>query len=116
MAEAFGKVLGLDVIEAYSAGTEMRQAINPDAVRIMKEIGIDMELLQKPKLLTAIPDVDIVVTMGCNVTCPFLPCKHREDWGLADPSGKSDEEFRLTRDQIKAKMQDLIQRIESGNL
>ena len=116
MAEAFGKVLGLGVIEAYSAGTEMRQAINQDAVRIMKEIGIDMELLQKPKLLTAIPDVDIVVTMGCNVTCPFLPCKHREDWGLDDPSGKSDEEFRFTRDRIKTKMQDLIQRIESGNL
>lgn len=116
MAEAFGKVLGLGVIEAYSAGTEMRQAINQDAVRIMKEIGIDMKLLQKPKLLTDIPDVDIVVTMGCNVTCPFLPCKHREDWGLEDPSGKSDEEFRFTRDRIKAKMQDLIQRIEAGNL
>jgi Protein-tyrosine-phosphatase len=116
MAEAFGRVFGLGVIEAYSAGTEMRESINQAAVRIMKEIGIDMELLQKPKLLTDIPAVDIVVTMGCNVTCPFLPCQHREDWGLEDPSGKSDEEFRLIRDRIKVKLQDLLQRIESGAL
>ena len=116
MAEAFGRVLGLGVIEAYSAGTEMRQSINQDAVRIMKELGIDMELLQRPKLLTDIPDADIVITMGCNVTCPVLPCKHREDWGLDDPSGKSDEEFRVIRGRIKAKMLELIQRIETGIL
>lgn len=115
MAEAFGKVLGLDVFECFSAGTEKREQINQDAVRIMKEIGIDMELNQKPKLLQDIPPIDIVVTMGCNVDCPFISCNHREDWGLDDPSGKNDEEFRLVRSLIKSKMEDLIHRI-NGDL
>lgn len=114
MAEAFGRVLGLGVFKCFSAGTEERDHINQDAVRLMKEIGIDMSLHQKPKLLKDIPAVDVVITMGCNVSCPTLPCSHREDWGLEDPSGKADEEFRLTRNLIKAKMDDLIQRIKSG--
>lgn len=114
MAEAFGKILGLGIFECFSAGTEQRDQINQDAVRIMKEIGIDMELHQKPKLLQDIPTVDIVVTMGCNVSCPHIPCGHREDWGLDDPSGKADEEFRIVRNVIKIKMDDLIHRIKSG--
>ena len=61
----------------------------------MKEIyDIDMENNQRSKLLSDIPPVDVVITMWCNVTCPFLPCKMREDWGLDDPAGKSDEEFK----------------------
>jgi len=112
MAEAFGKVLGLNVFEAYSAGTEERDQINQDAVRLMKEIGIDMELNQSSKLVTTIPEVDIVITMGCNVDCPWLPCSHREDWGLDDPSGKSDEEFIKTRDMIKDKVEQLVERIK----
>ena len=116
MAEAFGQVLGLNVFESYSAGTEERDCINQDAVRIMKEIGIDMELTQRPKLLEEIPNGDIVITMGCNVKCPNLPCSHREDWGLDDPSGKSDEEFRYTRDTIKKKVEDLVRRIQNNEL
>lgn len=116
MAEAFGQVLGLNIFESYSAGTEERDCINQDAVRIMKEIGIDMELTQRPKLLEEIPNVDIVITMGCNVKCPNLPCSHREDWGLDDPSGKSDEEFRYTRDTIKKKVEDLVRRIQNNEL
>ena len=116
MAEAFGKILGLNVFESYSAGTEERDKINQDAVRIMKEIGVDMELTQKPKLLREIPEVDIVITMGCNVSCPTLPCKHREDWGLEDPSGKRDEEFIYTRDKIKEKVEDLVSRIKNGQI
>lgn len=116
MAEAFGKVLGLNVFESYSAGTEQREMINQDAVRIMKEIGMDMELTQRPKLLEEIPEVDIVITMGCNVNCPHLPCSHREDWGLDDPSGKSDEVFRETRDMIKAKVEELVRRIQNHDL
>ncbi|ELC8414956.1 arsenate reductase ArsC [Clostridium perfringens] len=116
MAEAFGKILGLNVFESYSAGTEERDKINQDAVRIMKEIGVDMELTQRPKLLREIPEVDIVITMGCNVSCPTLPCKHREDWGLEDPSGKNDEEFIYTRDKIKEKVEDLVSRIKNGQI
>ncbi|EOT2958779.1 TPA: arsenate reductase ArsC [Clostridium perfringens] len=116
MAEAFGKILGLNVFESYSAGTEERDKMNQDAVRIMKKIGVDMELTQRPKLLREIPEVDIVITMGCNVSCPTLPCKHREDWGLEDPSGKNDEEFIYTRDKIKEKVEDLVSRIKNGQI
>ena len=94
IAEALCKHFVGDVFECYSAGTETKPQINGDAVRLVKELyGIDMEKTQYSKLLSDIPPVDIVVTMGCNVECPFLPCKHRADWGLDDPTGKSDEEF-----------------------
>ncbi len=114
MAEAFGKVMGLNVFECFSAGTDERDYINQDAVRIMKEIGIDMELSQNPKLLQDIPEVDIVITMGCNVQCPVLPCAYREDWGIEDPSGKTDKEFRVIRNTIKTKMDDLVSRLRAG--
>ena len=108
IAEALGKYLASDVFESYSAGTETKPQINQDAVRLMKEIyGIDMEKTQKSKLLENIPSVDIVVTMGCNVQCPLLPCKYREDWGLEDPSGKSDEEFIRTIQIIENKIKKL---------
>ena len=94
IAEALCRHLAGDVFECYSAGTETKPQINQDAVRLMKRLyGINMEKEQYSKLLSDIPPVDIVITMGCNVTCPFLPCEHREDWGLADPTGKSDKEF-----------------------
>ena len=94
IAEALGKKYASDRYEFYSAGTETKQRINQEAVRLMKELyGIDMEKTQRSKLISDIPMVDIVVTMGCNVQCPFLPCEYREDWGLDDPTGKSDEEF-----------------------
>lgn len=94
IAEALGRALADDAFESYSAGTALKAAINPDAVRLMKQLyGIDMEKDQRPKLLTDIPAVDVVIIMGCGVTCPNLPCKRREDWGLEDPTGKSDEAF-----------------------
>lgn len=117
MAEALGKLLASDVFESYSAGTELRPQINQDAVRIMKELhGIDMNETQRSKLLTDIPNVDIVITMGCNVNCPNLPCSHREDWGLEDPSGKTDEEFIKTAKMIEAKIIDLKKRILEGEI
>ena len=94
IAEALGKHLASEVFESYSAGTETKPRINQDAVRLMKQLyGINMEQTQYSKLLSDIPPVDIVITMGCNVSCPYLPCKHREDWGLDDPTGKADEVF-----------------------
>ena len=108
IAEALGKHFAAEVFESFSAGTEKKERINPDAVRIMKQLyGIDMEETQRPKLLTDIPAVDIVVTMGCNVECPFLPCKRREDWGLDDPTGKSDDEFIAVIRKIEANVQAL---------
>ena len=112
IAEALGKLYGADVFESYSAGTETKPQINQDAVRLMKKIyGIDMEKTQKSKLLENIPNVDIVITMGCNVNCPFLPCEHREDWGLDDPSGKSDEEFIKVIKIIDSKIKELIKKL-----
>ena len=94
IAEALGRHLAADVFESYSAGTETKPQINQDAVRLMKEIyGIDMEKNQRSKLLAEIPAVDVVITMGCNVQCPYLPCGERYDWGLEDPTGKPDEAF-----------------------
>lgn len=94
MAEALGKKYLSDVCECYSAGTETKPQINQDAVRLMKQVyGIDMEKEQYSKLLQDIPEVDIVVSMGCNVVCPAVPGKLRLDWGLEDPTGKTDDAF-----------------------
>ena len=109
IAEALGRHLAADVFESYSAGTERKDHINPDAVRLMKALyHIDMEAEgQHSKLLSAIPPVDVVITMGCNVRCPFLPCSHREDWGLEDPTGKSNEAFLETIRAIEQKIREL---------
>ena len=113
IAEALGKKMASDVFESYSAGTETKPQMNQDAVRLMKELyGIDMEETQYSKLVSDIPAVDVVITMGCNVNCPWLPCNHREDWGLEDPTGKDDETFRKVIQQIEDKMIELIQQIK----
>ena len=113
IAEALGRHLAADVFESYSAGTETKPQINQDAVRLMKQVRhIDMEAEgQHSKLLTEIPAVDVVVTMGCNVQCPFLPCRWREDWGLEDPTGKPDEAFLKTIRLIEEKILDLKARL-----
>ena len=105
IAEALGKYLASDVFESYSAGTQTVPQINQNAVRLMKQLyGIDMEQRQYSKLLTELPPIDIVVTMGCNVNCPYLPCKYREEWGLDDPSGKDEKEYQKTIAAIEQKM------------
>ena len=113
IAEALGRHLASDVFESYSAGTETKPRINPDAVRILKKThGIDMEKTQRSKLLSEIPAVDVVITMGCNVRCPFLPCQFREDWGLEDPSGKEDAAFLETIRLIEQKVLELRERLK----
>lgn len=108
IAEALGKHFAGDKYDFYSAGTETKPAINQDAVRLVKEIyDIDMEKTQYSKLISDIPAVDIVITMGCNVQCPYLPCEHREDWGLDDPTGKSDDEFIKVIKIIESKVKEL---------
>ena len=117
MAEALGKQFASDVFESYSAGTELRPQINQDAVRIIKDLyNIDMNKTQRSKLLSDIPVADIVVKMGCNAVCPFLPSRHEEDWGLDDPSGKSDEEFIRTAKAIEEKVKDLAKRIKNNEI
>ncbi|MBP2071796.1 arsenate reductase ArsC [Thermoanaerobacterium butyriciformans] len=116
MAEGFAKHLGSDILEAYSAGTKLAERVNPNAVEVMKEVGIDISS-HNPKLLDEIPPkVDILITMGCNVECPYIPCKLKEDWGLDDPDGKPIDEFRKTRDIIESKVKELIKRIKNNEI
>jgi len=113
IAEALGKYYASDIFDSYSAGTETKPQINQDAVRLMKEIyGIDMEKTQHSKLITDLPEIDVVVKMGCNVVCPFVPSKHEEDWGLDDPTGKSDEEFRKIISIIDEKVKELREKLK----
>ena len=113
IAEALCKHLAGDMFECYSAGTEVKDKINPDAVRLMKVLyGIDMETSQHPKLLSEIPPVDLLITMGCNVDCLAIPCSHREDWGLDDPTGKPDNVFLDVIKQIEMKVLELKLRLE----
>jgi arsenate reductase (thioredoxin) len=117
MAEAISKILAADVFEPFSAGTETKPQINQDAVSVIQELyGLDMNESQHSKLIAEIPTVDIVVSMGCNVNCPYLPCKHREDWGLDDPTGKGYDEFVNTAKTIEEKVLDLKGRIRSNQI
>ena len=94
IAEALGKKFLGDKYDFYSAGTETKDKINQDAVRIMKALyGIDMEQSQYPKTIDKIPKVDIMISMGCGVKCPLTYKSFDADWGLKDPTGCSDEIF-----------------------
>ncbi|WP_426348494.1 arsenate reductase ArsC [Alloiococcus sp. CFN-8] len=116
MAEGWAKKLGSDVLEVYSAGTENYHEVKPLAAMVMEEAGVDMSG-HTPKLLADIPEeVDILITMGCNVVCPFLPNSHSEDWGLDDPSGGPVEDYIKTRDVIKEKVEDLIERVKNNEV
>ncbi|AUG58977.1 arsenate reductase ArsC [Acetivibrio saccincola] len=111
MAEGWAKKLGSEVFEVYSAGTESYPEVKPLAIKVMEEAGVDMSG-HYPKLLSDIPtEIDILITMGCNVKCPHVPCRYREDWGISDPSGGTIEDYRGTRDVIKEKVEDLIEMV-----
>ena len=111
MAEGWMKNFASGIFSVYSAGTEEYPAPKPMAVEVMEDSGIDMSE-HTSKLLSDIPsELDILITMGCGVECPYVPTKHREDWGLDDPSGGPKIEFEKTRDIIKEKVLELIDRI-----
>lgn len=116
MAEGWAKQLGSEVMDAYSAGTEEYERPKPMAIEVMEDALVDMSHASS-KLLDELPEgIDILITMGCGVECPFVPCSHREDWGLDDPSGGPKEGFEETRDLIKEKVIALIDRIQKGEL
>ncbi len=113
IAEALGKYLASDVFESYSAGTQTKPQINQDAVRIMKKMyGINMEKNQYSKLISEIPKPDIAISMGCNVGCPFIGRIFDDNWGLDDPTGKSDEEFEIVIKEIERKIIELKESID----
>lgn len=112
IAEALGKHLASDVFDSYSAGTETKPQINQDAVRLMKMLyEIDMGENQYSKLISDIPDPDIAISMGCNVGCPFIGRPFDDNWGLEDPTGKSDEEFILVIRKIEKNILSLKDRL-----
>ena len=113
IAEALGKKLAFDVFESYSAGSEKKMQINQDAVDIMKKLyGIDMEKTQYSKLVCDIPTPDILISMGCNVECPYIGMPFDDDWGLDDPTGKSEEEYIKVIKEIEGKVLALRERIQ----
>ena len=113
IAEALGTHLAADVFESYSAGTETKPQINQDAVRLMKELyGIDMEHNQYSKLMSEIPTPDLAISMGCDVSCPYIGRGFDDNWGLADPTGKSDEEFIKIIRQIEENIKQLKMRLK----
>lgn len=116
MAEGFARYLGSDVIESHSGGTQEYNQIKPLTVEVMEEKGISLEG-HYPKLLSELPkEIDIVITMGCGVLCPFIGARYEEDWGIDDPSGKSIEDFRKTRDLIEEKVKGLIKEIKDNKI
>ena len=113
IAEALGKHLAGDQFDFYSAGTETKPQINQDAVRLMKQLyGIDMEQSQYSKTIDKIPTPDIAISMGCDVGCPYIGRAFDDNWGLEDPTGKSDEEFKKVIDEIRMQIFILKQRLD----
>lgn len=109
MAEGFARVLGKNILEAYSAGSKASGSVNPVAVKVMKEAGIDISR-QRSKGFDDLQkkNFDYVITMGCGEVCPFFPAGQQIDWHIDDPRGKDIDAFRSTRDNIKEKVADFI--------
>ena len=109
MAAGFMRELSGGRVEVLSAGSEPKDQINPIAVQVMAEEGIDIAG-EQPKILTtdAVKESDVVITMGCGDTCPIFPGKRYEDWDLTDPAGRPVEEVRPIRDEIRARIESLI--------
>lgn len=112
MAEGFARTLGKDIIEAYSAGSHPSGKINPDAVKVMEESGVDISS-QGSKGFKDLPvtKFDYVVTMGCQDVCPFVPARWHMEWDIVDPKGKSVYFFRCVRDKIEEKVKSLLRSV-----
>jgi len=109
MAAGFLTALSGGAVEVRSAGTLPADRINPAAVEAMLEVGVDLRA-ERPAVLTgeAVQASDVVVTMGCGDACPVLPGRRYEDWTLDDPAGRGIEEVRRIRDEIRARVLDLL--------
>lgn len=113
IAEAVCRLRAADVIEPYSAGTDPAPSPDQQVLHLLARRGADTSRLRSKKL-SAIPQPDIVVTMGCGVACPTLACAHREDWGLEDPTGQGDDAIEACIGIIEQKVDDLADRIRAG--
>ena len=109
MAAGYMTALSGGHVEVLSAGSEPKDMINPLAIEVMAEEGIDIAH-NVPKILTveAVKESDVVITMGCGDTCPIFPGKRYEDWELVDPAGKDIETVRAVRDDIRGRIETLL--------
>lgn len=109
MAAGFMQHLGKGRVDVLSAGSAPKDSINPVAIEVMAELGIDIAN-NVPKILTteAVQASDVVITMGCGDACPFYPGKRYEDWVLEDPAGQGIEPVRVIRDEIKGRVEELL--------
>jgi len=116
MAAGYLNHLSGGAIEVRSAGSEPADKINPVTIQAMAEEGIDITA-EKPKILTteAVRAADVVITMGCGDACPYYPGKRYEDWTLDDPAGQGIEVVRPIRNQIRGRVEQLIQELVGGN-
>ncbi len=113
MAQAWVSALAGDAVEVRSAGSAPGDVVNPAAVEAMAEVGIDMSQA-RPKVLTAdtVQASDVVITMGCGDACPIFPGKRYEDWALEDPAAKGVESVRPIRDQIRQRVEELLDSLD----
>lgn len=108
MAEAFAHIYGGDTIAAQSAGSKPSGLINPKAIRFMAEYDYDLSKHTSKSLKDIEGEFDAVITMGCGDNCPWIPAKLREDWQLPDPKNMADDDYRITRDEISARVKTLL--------
>lgn len=108
MAEAFARIHGGDAVDALSAGSAPSGRINPKAVRFMAEVGYDLAVHASKSLDQIRGEFDAVITMGCGGKCPWVPARRREDWNLPDPRDMDDEGYRAVRDEISARVKQLL--------
>lgn len=112
MAAGFLRHLGGDRVEVLSAGSNPGDGVNPAAVEAMAERGIDIsQAVPRRWADSDLERVDVVVTMGCGDECPYVPGTVYEDWSLEDPAGQGVESVRPIRDEIEAKVRDLMRRV-----
>ncbi|MEY4392012.1 MAG: hypothetical protein RLZZ544_721 [Actinomycetota bacterium] len=112
MAAGFAREIGAGRVDIYSGGSEPADTVNPVAVGAMAEVGIDIAGFTPQRFTDELLNkVDVVVTMGCGDTCPFIPGKRYVDWPLDDPKGRPIEEVRRIRDEIKSRVEELISQL-----
>jgi arsenate reductase len=114
MAAAFLNQLAKGRARAVSAGTDPGTRVHPEVVDAMREAGIDLSAAMPQKLTTKLASgADMLITMGCGDECPYVPGLQREDWPLEDPKGRSLDEVRRIRDEIRRSVIDLLDRVLS---
>jgi arsenate reductase (thioredoxin) len=111
MAQAFAKIHGGDEVDAQSAGSKPSGVINPKAIRFMGELGYDLSTHASKSLAEIDGEFAAVITMGCGDNCPWVPAKRREDWALPDPKNMNDDDYRVVRDDISARVKKLLAEI-----